>query len=406
MSELYRRYDRTAVADRVTQPPFGELADRARRRANRTRAVQLAGVAVLAALVAAPLLLLPGGSQPDTVGVPPPSQPTGNAHNIIVTFHDLRFGVAQYPGSDCGKGSISVTQDGGKTWSPPRAHPDVPNAGTLGVSTCNWPAAIPIAADTLVMIAAPVQPPDPAGEPTFISRDAGRTWQTYTPKTRTADAVPDGVTPWWPCDEQPCRQAGLGWYDPQTGDWMVLKNQPPGASYVGLNVGFDGSLWVHGSADGTFRLAVSRDRGRSWQDQTPRVDADWLGYAGLTAFDGDTGYLYPMKGADRFDLYRTTDGGKTWLAVPAAQQFDDITSVWVNRNGELYLTDRNRDQYLSNDGGTTFASAHLPVSGAFEIIGGMQAWPIDFAAADPVDLYLSVDGVTWQPVEVPNYRWG
>jgi photosystem II stability/assembly factor-like uncharacterized protein len=407
MSDLYQRYDRAAVADQLTQPPFAELADRGRRRAHRTRTVQLAGVAMLAALVAVPMLLLPGGSQPDTVGVPPPSQPTWDAHSIMVTFHDVRVGVAQYPGATCGEGWLAVTQDGGKTWSELRELPRFPVRSTRldadGREVCAWPAAVPVGADTLV-VAASAQPPDPAGEVTFISHDAGRTWKQYKPKTRTADSVPDGVVPHWPCDERACKEAGLGWYDAQTGDWMVLKNQPPGAEYAGMTVGFDGSLWVYGSGDGKFHVAVSRDRGRSWQDRSPRLDVEWLEHAGLTAHDADTAYLRPMNDAEPFDLYRTTDGGKTWLPVPAAQQFDDIVFVWVNRKGDLGLADRDRKQYLSTDGGATFAPAQLPVWGPFELTGGMQGWPIDFAAADPVDLYLSVDGVTWQPVQVPNYQ--
>lgn len=202
----------------------------------------------------------------------------------------------------------------------------------------------------------------------------------------------------------------MGWYDPQTGDWMVLKNQPPGVGYVGMAVGFDGSMWVYGSGatgDGDFQLAVSRDRGRSWLDRTPAEDTGWLAHAGLTAFDGDTAYLCPMKATtepDSFSLLRTTDGGETWRPAPAARGFTDIVFVWTDRRGGLGVADLTHHQHLSTDGGNTFVSVELPVWGPFGITGGMQGWPIDYAAADPVDVYLSEDGLTWQPVQIPYYQ--
>jgi photosystem II stability/assembly factor-like uncharacterized protein len=409
MSEVHHHYDRTAVSDRITAPPFAELVDRGRRRARRTWTVRLAGVSALAALAAVPLLALPGGSGPNTP--PPTAQRAWDAHDIIVEFHDTRSGVAQYPGESCGEGWLSVTEDGGKTWSELREHPKIPDLRTHPDTepACALPAAILVAPDTLV-IAAAAQPPDPAGEPAFISHDAGVTWRQYQPRVRSAASVPDGIVPWWPCDEQPCKQAGLGWYDPRTGDWMVLKNQPPGVAYVGMAVAFDGSMWVYGSGasgDGTFQLAVSRDRGRSWLDRTPAGDIGWLAHAGVTAYDGNTAYLWPMKGTtepDPFDLYRTTDGGETWLPVPAARELDDIVFVWANREGGLGVADLTHHQCLSTDGGRTFAPVELPVWGPFQITGGLQGWPIDVAAANPVDLYLSDDGLTWRPVQVPFYQ--
>jgi hypothetical protein len=410
MSELHHRYDRTAVTDRITQPPFADLTARSRRRVHRARTARLAAVAMLAALVAAPLLALRGGSQPDTAG--PPGSARGWAfHDVIVNFLDLRHGVAQYLGEACGEGWVAVTEDSGTTWSELRALPKVPDRytdpGTDGAAVCIRPGVFPIASDTLVMQA--LVGPDPADRTTFISHDAGRTWREYQPRVRSADSVPDGMVPWWSCDEVPCHDAGLGWYDAATGDWMVLRNQPPRDGYVAMTVAFDGSMWVYGSGrdgDGDFRLAVSRDRGRSWQDRTPAADIDWLATSGLVAHDGDTAYLYPMDSpkTNPFEVYRTIDGGETWQRVSPAHPLEEIVFVWVNRDGGLGVADRDRNQYLSADGGRTFARTELPAWGPSGITGGLQGWPIDYAAADPVDLYLSEDGLTWRPVQIPYYQ--
>jgi hypothetical protein len=411
MSELRHWYDRAAVSDRITQPPFAELADRGRRRARRTRTVRLAGVAVVAALAAAPLLTLPGEHEPGPAGaLPPPAERTWDRHEIIVSFFDLDYGIAQYNDDACVDEWLSVTQDGGTTWSELRELPVTPyrySGEDIGPEpVCVRPAVIPIASDTLV-IPAPVPPSEPADQPSLISHDAGLTWQEYQPEVRMADSVPDGVSPSWPCDEQQCKEAGLGWHDPQTGDWMDLRNNPPGAEYDGLTVARDGSIWVSGpGADGDFHLAVSLDRGRSWLDRSPDEDIDWFPYAMLTVYDGDTAYLYPAYTAetDPFDLYRTTDGGETWQQMPAAQRFEGVVWAWTTPEGGLVVEEVTRDQYLSTDGGETFAPTELPVRWVSESPGGgLEGSPRDRSAADPVDLYLSEDGLTWRPVEVPYY---
>ncbi|GIF78224.1 hypothetical protein [Asanoa siamensis] len=454
MSEVQRLYDRTAVSDLITAPPFAELESRGRRRADRTRRARLAGVAALALLIPGLLLAMPGGDARNTpITAPAASLPAWSAFDIIVQFHDTRYGVAQYPAETCGDGWFSVTRDGGRTWSDLRPHPTVPDLATGPDGSCARAAAVVAGPDTLVLATAlprpaaaaeptvpdapggPVRPdaaaeqarpdaaaeqarpdaaaeptlPDAAGQQALISHDGGQTWREYRPRVRTADAVPDGIVPRWPCDERPCKETGLGWYDPTTGDWMVLEHQPPGVHYSGVAVGFDGSIWVNGAGPdgaGDFQLAVSRDRGRTWLDRTPADDLDWFDRAGFTAYDGDTAYLFPMghPPTDAFALLRTTDGGRTWLPAPAAGQFRDIVAVWVDRQGGLGVADLTRRQHLSSDGGATFAPVTLPVWTAWAVTGGLEGSPSDVTAAEPADFYLSEDGLTWRPVAVPYYH--
>jgi hypothetical protein len=408
MSELYHRYDRAAVSDRITQPPFDRLADRGRRRAKRTRTVRLAGAAVLAALVAAPLLTLQGGNEPGTSGaLAPPSEHVWSRFEILVQFYDRRHGVAHYAGEACSEGWVSATQDGGKTWSDLRELPDVLDKHIYAENddglVCYRATVIQIGPNTLVT---PIAGGDPSSglpnRPHFISHDAGRTWQRYQPQTKSADSVPAGVSPMWPCDDKTCKEAGLGWYDPRTGDWLDLKNQPAGVDHDALEVGFDGSIWAYGlGSGGELPLSVSPDRGRTWLDRPQVKNIDGLTGSILRVYDRNTAYLH--AGRDPFFMYRTTDGGETWHPMPAARHLEDVSYVWINRDGWLVVDGRTDDQYISKDGGESFARTELPVRGVSRINGGFEGSPTDRAAVDPVDLYLSEDGSTWQPVEVPYY---
>src|SRR5690606_4301930 len=199
-----------------------------RRRAHRVRAARAAMVTGFAALAVAPLLIAPGENPPGTPAAPPPT-PEWEWYEIQVSFLDPDHGVASYAGDACGEGWFSVTRDGGETWTELRELPDVdPGGGTGSAAGCVQPVVILIAPDTLLIPGPP--PPSVLPErPSFISHDAGRTWREYQPRVRTADSVPDGVVPSWPCDEEVCKEAGLGWHDPLTGDWMVLRNNPPPA---------------------------------------------------------------------------------------------------------------------------------------------------------------------------------
>lgn len=413
MPEFRDRYDTAAVSGRISQPPFAELADRGRRRGHRTRIVRVAGVTAVAALAAAPLLTAPGGSESlPPAESPPPSERTWGRGQISVDFFDTDFGVAHYvdrADASCDEGWFSVTRDGGATWSELVEVPRVPDQISLleidGEQVCLKPSVLPIGPGTLLAEG----PWDMLSEwPFFISHDAGRTWQQYQPQLRTAESVPDGVIPDGDCEDEACQRLRLSWWDPVTGDRMVLRNAPPAMADI-VTVAPDGSIWLHGLVPGgdSQNLSVSRDRGRSWLDRTPGEDIDIdLGFAGFMTPDGTTAYLYPLQSPIEpapFELYRTTDGGETWHEVPAVQRFGEVGSVWTTRDGGLVVED-DGDLYLSTDGGATFARTDLPARNTWALPGGgLLAWPRDRAAVDPVDLYLSEDGLTWQPVEVPHY---
>lgn len=416
MSELHDRYDRGAVADRIIQPPFAELAGRARRRAHRHRTVRLAGVATLAALVAAPLLTLPGGGGKDPAQFPDVEFPddfygTGGV-SFSMEFYDPRHGYATYTGVSCDTAWLSVTRDGGATWSDLREVPGTrkypaSEDGLPGDWVCASPRVIPVSTETLIVLVGAdtrtgyewVEPPTTA----YISHDAGERWREYQPQVRTVDTVPDGVIVGRHCEDDVCDEAGLGWHDPETGDRLVLRDTPavmPTASRRPTTAA-DGSIWVAESdPDLGFRLMVSRDRGRSWQDRTP----DQLGtiHVGSTAFttsDGETAYLW----ASPSGLHRTVDGGETWQELPAGQPFASMETMRVAQDGTLVVGElQEGTQYVSGDGGETFRATDQPLWDVRQLVDGWYGFYPDDSVDNPIDGYVSEDGLTWQPIRAPH----
>lgn len=449
MPEFRDRYDTAAVSGRISQPPFAELARRGRRRANRTRTVRLAGVVAVAALAAAPLLTLAGGGESSTPAASAPPSDDEVAREI--TFLDLNYGIVNYFYPETCQEWVAVTEDGGSTWSELREVPTFPGEEEVEAELhCLTLNVIPVAPGTIVRFvdgyqlaywAAGIDPPTIG----YISYDAGQTWQEYQPRVRTAEAVPDGVIPRpycqtdYPTDEEfpeigpgedygdvadaACDTLRVGWRDPQTGDQLVLRDNPRAAGEV--TVGYDGSIWaggydsyVEGEPAGDYRLSVSRDRGRTWQDATPAppegidepasADRRWL----FAAANGDTAYLVsaPWSGEGASRLYRTADGGETWQPLPAGQPFSNVMDLWVARDGALVVKDHAADPtpltevlYLSRDGGQTFDARDLPAMRPEQIAGGFYGYALDLSTKTAVRA-LSADGLTWRAFEVPQFR--
>jgi photosystem II stability/assembly factor-like uncharacterized protein len=82
---------------------------------------------------------------------------------------------------------------------------------------------------------------------------------------------------------------------------------------------------------------VSDDGGMTWSTRTPMLSMDWtqpddppleFGPAGLAFASAALGYAYAGS-----DLYKTTDGGHTWIQLPVDGQMSSVvnagTSTWV-----------------------------------------------------------------------------
>src|SRR6516165_2805279 len=90
--------------------------------------------------------------------------------------------------------------------------------------------------------------------------------------------------------------------------------------------------WVSGSK-GTFGRTV--DGGKTWSVGTV-PDAEKLDFRAVKAFGETTAYLLSAGPGDASRVYKTTDGGKSWVmqfrgADPAA--FFDALAFWDENNG-------------------------------------------------------------------------
>jgi photosystem II stability/assembly factor-like uncharacterized protein len=418
MPELRDLYDREAVASQINPPALAALEERARHRVRRNR---VAGAAVIAALVAVPLLTIqgeddlggppplqtpsPSPSPPAAPALPPPLQDPGD-HVVNLTFSNLSHGFAvhQTGPHDLCAAWLSTTEDGGSTWSELHQLPgSYHDESTEDDGGCFAPELVPVAAEILVLNELSDSPTS------YISRDAGQTWQEYHPRARAADAVPAGVNLQTHClSENLCEEQVLSWHDPETGDIVELSGNAPGAFTADVRVATDGSIWLAGiGAQTGYHVSVSRDRGRSWQTTTLGEDpdlTDLVNGAAFTTHDGVTAYCATRGSTAGRDgsgsLYRTVDGGMSWQRIADGRPVSPIFGLWVTPDGSLVAVDDRHGRYLSTDQGETFAPADLPVESVQPIPGGFYGMVSD--PDRPHDAYLSEDGLVWRPVQAPS----
>ncbi|MGH3678987.1 MAG: sialidase family protein, partial [Natronosporangium sp.] len=370
-------------------------------------------VAVLAGPVAVPLLTLPGDDGGGPAGQSP-SPPAEASFGFTMAFYDLRHGVAVYQPDDC-RLHVSTTQDGGATWSELRPVPELPGAvlDFSGEPGCRLDRVIPIAPGKLVLpLDASTLARDEWVEPltsALISHDAGQTWQELEPETRTADVVPDGVVPQPHCLADPCQETRLGWYDPQTGNPTLLRNNPLAATPNAVaSVTADGTIWVSGTdAEDGYLVSVSRDRGHTWQDGSPgRADEvgpdDWVM---LAASDGQTAYVgnRPSDTTSQTGAtFRTVDGGQTWRRLAGQPALDRAEAMWASPDGTLAVHDAGARTHLSTDLGETFQENQLLMLDVERIVGGFFGWHQGDPTGAAISGALSEDGVHWQLFPVPG----
>jgi hypothetical protein len=256
-------------------------------------------------------------------------------------------------------------------------------------------------------------------ERTWITVDGGRTWRRAEVDPDPVAAVPPGTRP-VDCglvgESSPCRIYAV---DPATGRFAPLATQPSGITYetywmaYQTDVPLGDHLWVPGLDPATHKPAVasSSDGGRTWRthvftDGVPAVVDDGFiatMYLPTVAAGADgTAYALTYREDDRQDPYRTTDGGATWRPVPGGAADVAMDEGFVTADG-AHVINTGREVLASRDGGG-YESVTLPGYPA-------DLLPLPYITSQPAagrylafsqsPLYLSDDGWTWRPVDVP-----
>jgi hypothetical protein len=271
-------------------------------------------------------------------------------------FVDTRNGVVLYaesaqPGEYSCEAAVRVTGDGGRSWSGLRPVP-CRSDGSGG----NKHLAIMLGPQALLLFGGDGK--------VQISRDAGRTWKPQNAETVTADQIPAWAQVTHGCiGSDTCADPNqLRWYDPATGNRMVLRTRPDLEKLLGEPTwGHDQSLWVPGqTTDRQYAVAISRDQGRTWQtrpigldvhpsDDSPRV-------LSVATRDGRTAYAMCDDLTLDNMLFRTSDGGQTWQQVTTKADFHspyNWMSAYVAADGTLVLeTSGHASRWqASHDGG-------------------------------------------------------
>lgn len=173
--------------------------------------------------------------------------------------------------------------------------------------------------------------------------------------------------------------------------------------------------WASGSGSTVLRTI---DGGASWQKLT--VTGEALDFRDIDAIDAQTAYVLGAGSGPASRIYKTTDAGKTWtMQFKGDDQkvFLDAMSFWDADHGIVYGDSVNGELYImtTSDGGRIWSrvpAANLPQAleneGAFAasgtniaLFGKSHAW-IGTGGAAKSRVLRSVDGGrSWQVADTP-----
>ncbi|ARQ68776.1 WD40/YVTN/BNR-like repeat-containing protein [Streptomyces marincola] len=401
---------------------------------------QRPGLAAVAMLATALLACTPGGTEepgrptpsaPAPVSPPtpmpsaePPRIPSADgmpAQDVALQFADPAHAFALL--TDCpDRGactiSLAVLEDGGG-WH----LRDTPLRGTAGDGT-----------DRALEVAGPgsarlIQRDGTGGTKSWLSTDGGRTWRTASAKpTGTTEEIPEGATLvagdtdapgdiWdsWDAWDTGGNGEQVEVLMPDTAEYRVLAEQPPLDVVRRLGQLPDGTYWAQGHATGNGdpAVAVTRDRGRSWellaQPPTPpghshNAEVRSLVAAGDALFAFETGVLLAdihrgTTAGALIAIHRSDDGGRSWErvwtggggTVPRSLLGTPIAAA----DGSLVVY-ADDGIFTSRDGGVSFENTRVgppPERPALTRAGYLLT-----GLGTPGHYRISADGFTWHTI--------
>jgi photosystem II stability/assembly factor-like uncharacterized protein len=295
---------------------------------------------------------------------------------------DMRSDIAQ------GDGMYKST-DGGRSW----AHIGLADSQQIGRVLVD-----PRNPD-VVYAAALGHPYGPNAERgVFRSRDGGRSWQKVLGKDDDTGATdlafepgnPEVIyaalwqtrrTPWhiYP----PSNGPGSGLYKSTDGGdhWTALGHGLPARpGRIGLAVAASRPQRVYAMVDvvtgavdpgGLYR---SDDGGATWTHQSGdnRIWGRGWYFGGITVDPGNPDVVYACNTA----LYRSEDGGKTFVPVKGAPGGDDYHQLWIDpRHPQRRILGVDQGAVVSTDGGETWSSWYNQPTGQFYHVVTDQRFP-------------------------------
>ncbi|HEU5051348.1 MAG TPA: hypothetical protein VFU00_13545 [Gemmatimonadales bacterium] len=199
---------------------------------------------------------------------------------------------------------------------------------------------------------------------------------------------------------------------------VALEQQTSGTSVLlqAVSAVSDSIVWVSGHG-GTW--ARTLDGGRTWQ--TGRVAGeDSLQFRDVHAVSADSAWLLSAGTGAQSRIYRTTDGGASWLREfvnPEPRGFFDCMSFWDGRRGVVYgdQVGGRLTVLVTSDGGDTWSfvppgalPAALGTEGGFAASGtclvtrpGGHAWIATGNGTSSRVLHSADYGATWSVAEAP-----
>ncbi len=244
---------------------------------------------------------------------------------------------------------IDVSADGGRTWR-------VAGPAVIGTDQYANPGGFqPVSARDWVVSAPGME---------IRTTDAGRIWHAVS----TTTALPGG--PVW------FTGPGHGYARLRTGviaatsdggrTWRVGAAPPPEHSAQGLAVtGIQQASPAVAIASGPGGLRITRNGGRTWTPLAPVPGRHPLGPAQFPA--AGTGFVTDHSGKL---LWRTTDGGTTWTALPQPAGVPGQARFWTPQVG---IAAGLNGLYLTTSGGRTWQTLSLP--GGYQLNGDAFAVP-------------------------------
>ncbi len=288
---------------------------------------------------------------------------------------DMRSDIAQGNG-------MYKSSDGGRTWVP-SGLADSQQIGRILVHPGN---------PDLVYVAALGHPYGPNAERgVFRSQDGGRSWRKVLGQGNDTGAIdlafepgnPAVIyaalwqtrrTPWhiYPPSNGP--GSGL-WKSTDSGEhWLPLgiggKGLPAKPGRIGLAVAPSRPRRVYAMVDavgesaGEGGLYRSDDGGASWTHASgdERIWGRGWYFGGITVDPRNPDVVYACNTA----LYRSADGGKTFVPVKGAPGGDDYHTLWIDpRRPERRILGVDQGAVVSTDGGETWSSWFNQPTGQF-----------------------------------------